>query len=192
METDIFFETINRYTHLTKEAEQEWSDLLKRKTYNKGDYFISIGQIPKKVAFVVKGLFSQYFITDSGETVIKYFFPERRIAGSVSATLTGKESLFTIEALEKTTVLEYDFHAFKKLTYKHPDVAKFYMHYMEQHWIIEKEPLEIATRHDTASRQYSEFLKRYPNLADRLKKHHIASYLGITPTQLSRIFSYSK
>jgi len=62
----------------------------------------------------------------------------------------------------------------------------------EQHWIIEKEPFEISLRYDEAKTRYEEFLVRYPNLAGRLKKHHIAAYLGITPTQLSSIFFSNK
>ena len=192
MNSKIFFEKVNQYTSLTSEAEQEWAALLKRREYLKGEYFISIGQIPKKVAFVEEGLFSQYFITDAGDTVIKYFFPEGRIVGSIPATLTKTESLFAIEALENSTVLEYNFHEFKNLVLKYHDVAEFYINYMEQHWVIEKEPLEIAMKNDIAAKQYSDFLKKYPDLVKRLKKHHIASYLGITPTQLSRIFGYSK
>jgi CRP-like cAMP-binding protein len=192
MNGEIFFEKVNQYTSLTSDAKQEWAWLLKRREYLKGDYFIAIGQIPKKVAFVENGLFSQYFITDAGDTVIKYFFPEGRIVGSIPATLTKTESSFAIEALENSTVLEYYFHEFKQLVLKYPDVAEFYINYMERHWVIEKEPLEIAMKNDTAAKQYSDFLNRYPDLVKRLKKHHIASYLGITPTQLSRIFGYSK
>jgi CRP-like cAMP-binding protein len=192
MNTEPFFQKINNYTNLTAKAKEEWAALLNQRTYKKGEYFISVGQIPKKVAFVLEGLFSQYHITDGGETVIKYFFPEGRITGSIPATITGTKSLFAIVALEDSIVLEYDFHAFKKLVLKYADVAEFYINYMERHWVIEKEPLEIAMKNDTAAKQYSDFLKRYPDLVKRLKKHHIASYLGITPTQLSRIFGYSK
>lgn len=192
MNTDPFFNTINKYTNLTSAAREDWNALLKQKEYKKGETFISIGQIPKKVAFVLEGLFSQYFINDNGEIIIKYFFPEGCIAGSIPATLTKTESLFAIEALENTVVLEYDFDEFKKLVSKHSDIASFYIKYMEQHWIIEKEPLEITMKNDTSAKQYSDFLKKYPNLVSRLKKHQIASYLGITPTQLSRVFGYSK
>jgi len=192
METEIFFQKIRTYGSLTQEAELAWEQFLKVKTYLKGEHFLIVGQIPKKVAFVVKGLFSQYFITENGATVIKYFFPEERIAGSIPATLTRTPSLFAIEALEDTIVVEYDYHEFKNLAATYHDVADFYIRYMEQHWIIEKEPLEIATKNDTAATQYRDFLKKYPGLVSRLKKHHIASYLGITPTQLSRIFGYSK
>lgn len=192
MNTDLFFQKIRTYVDLTIAAEQAWQALLKEKTYQKGDHFISIGQIPKKVAFVTKGLFSQHYIDEDGDTVIKYFFPEGRIAGSIPATLTKSESLFTITALEETTVLEYDFSEFKKLTSAFSDVAGFYIRYMEQHWVIDKEPYEISLRNDSAKTRYDQLLKKYPELVKRLKKHHIAAYLGITPTQLSRIFFANK
>ena len=192
MDAEILFDKIKEYTTLSAEAEADWACLLKSKSYKKGDEFVRLGQIPKKVAYVVKGLFSQSYITESGDTVIKYFFPEGRIAGSIPATLTKTESLFAIEALEDSHVLEYDFHEFKKLVSKHKDIAAFYIGYIEQHWIIEKEPYEISLRHDEAKTRYQELLNKYPNLISRLKKHQIAAFLGITPTQLSRIFFANK
>lgn len=190
--TTQFFNKIRTYTDLSKKAETAWENLLREKTYQKGDDFINLGQTPKKVAFVLKGLFSQNYINDNGETVIKYFFPEGRIAGSIPATLTQSESLFTITALEETTVLEYDFNEFKKLIAIHRDIAAFYIRYLEQHWVIDKEPYEVSLRSDSAKIRYADFLRKYPNLVKRLKKHHIAAYLGITPTQLSRVFGYYK
>lgn len=192
MAEELFFKKIKTYTNLTPEAEAAWSQLITERKYSRGDYFIRIGQVPRKVAFVVEGLFAQYYIAASGDNVIKYFFPEERIAGSVPATLTATPSLYAITALEDTRVLEYDFGAFKKLVAAYSDIAAFYIKYMEQHWIVEKEPLEISLRHDTAKTRYDDLLSKYPDLVKRLKKHHIAAYLGITPTQLSRIFFANK
>ena len=187
-----FFTKVRTYTDLSVEAENAWQTLLVKKVYQKGDNFVSIGETPKRVAFVVKGLFSQYYINDAGDTVIKYFFPEGRIAGSIPATLTQTPSLFVITALEETTVLEYDFNEFKKLVSTFRDVAEFYIRYLERHWVIDKEPYEVSLRNDSAKIRYADFLQKYPDLVKRLKKHHVAAYLGITPTQLSRIFGYSK
>lgn len=192
MSSTIFFNIIREYYNISEQSELAWANLLMEKKYEKGDYFISIGQVPRKVAFVVKGLFSQYYITDKGDTVIKYFFPEGRIAGSIPATLTQTGSRFIIEAIEDTTVLEYDFNEFKKLVAANKDVAEFYIRYIEQHWIIDKEPYEITLRSDSARLRYNEFIRRYPGLVKRLKKHHIAAFLGVTPTQLSRIFFSNK
>jgi CRP-like cAMP-binding protein len=192
MNTAPFFEKINTYHPISTEAEVAWTQLMRLKSYKRGAHLVSEGDTPKKVAFVLKGLFSQYYITDKGDTVIKYFFPEGRIAGSIPATLTQSKSIFTIEAVEDTTVLEYNFHEFKKLAAIYQDIAAFYIRYMEQHWVIDKEPLEIVLRTDSAAKRYDDFIKKYPTLVKRLKKHHIASYLGITPTQLSRIFLVNK
>ena len=187
MNSDQFFTTINTYVDLSEVSKKSWQKLLREEFYKKGTYFVELGQIPTKVGFVRDGLFSQSYISESGDTTIKYFFPEGRFAASVGAMLTGTPSTFSIVALEDTKVLSYSFRDFKKLTAQYGDIASFYIHYMERHWIIEKEPLEISFRHDTASKRYKDFLAACPGLAKRLKKHQIASYLGITPTQLSRL-----
>jgi len=114
------------------------------------------------------------------------------MAASLSAMLAKKPSEFYIAAIEDTTVLEYDFFEFKKLFANFPDLALFYIAYNDLHWIIEKEPLEITLRIETSAKRYDDFLKKHPSLVKRLKKHHIASYLGITPTQLSRVFLINK
>jgi len=174
MSTASFFKKIRTYHDISEEAELAWTKLLHEKSYKKGENFINEGQKPRKVAFVVKGLFSQYYTADNGDIIIKYFFPEERLAASVSAMLNHAASIFTITAIENTTVLEYDFFEFKKLLAVYPDIASFYIKYIELHWIIEKEPLEITLRNDTAKTRYDDFLKKYPQLVTRLKKHHIA------------------
>jgi CRP-like cAMP-binding protein len=190
--SEHFFRKICAYADLSEASRKNWQKLLSEESYKKGQYFVQLGQVPKKVGFVVKRLFSQNYISETGDTTIKYFFPEGRFAASVGAMLTGAPSAFSVIALEDTKVLSYDFSQFKELTKRHRDIASFYIHYMERHWIVEKEPLEISFRCDTASKRYNDFLSIYPGLAKRLKKHQIASYLGITPTQLSRILVSSK
>tara|TARA_R110000796_G_scaffold77584_2_gene173146 strand:- start:643 stop:1221 length:579 start_codon:yes stop_codon:yes gene_type:complete len=192
MNTSQFFEKIRTYYNISEQAELAWGRLLQQKEYKKGDNVLNIGQHPKKMSFVVSGLLSQHYIGENGDAVIKYFFPEQRIAASLSAMLANKPSEFSITALEDTTVLEYDFFEFRKLFDPFPDLARFYIAYNDLHWIIEKEPLEITFRTETAAKRYDDFLQKYPTLIQRIKKHHIASYLGITPTQLSRILLTNK
>lgn len=192
MSTELFFQKIRSYHPISEKAELAWTKLLRLKTYKRGDYFVSAGEHPKEVGFVTKGLFSQSYTSDKGDTVIKIFFPELRIAGSVGAMLGNTPSVYNIVAIEKSVVLTYNFFEFKKLVSEHSDIAAFYIKYMERHWIVEKEPMEISLRHFDAKARYGEFLEKYPNLVKRLKKHHIASYLGITPTQLSRILFANK
>ncbi|KAA0992111.1 Crp/Fnr family transcriptional regulator [Dyadobacter aurulentus] len=189
MSKELFFQQIRRYYPVSQAAESAWGALLRAKTYEKGGYLIKEGQIPDKVSFICKGLAYQSYFPDDGEMIIKYFFPENRLAASVIATMTRMPSRFSIVAMEETAVLEYDFAEFKKLVERHSDLALFYINYLERHWVIEKEPLEISFRTDTATKRYKDFLLSHGHIIPRLKKYHIASYLGITATQLSRITS---
>jgi CRP-like cAMP-binding protein len=191
MFSDHFFKKVSTYADLSETSKKAWQKLLRAESYKKGEHFVRLGQIPRRVGFVIEGLFSQNYISESGNTTIKYFFPEGRLAASVGAMLTCTPSIFSVIAVEDTKVISYDFPEFKKLTERCPDVASFYIHYMERHWIIEKEPLEVSFRYDSARKRYNKFLNNYPGLNGRLKKHQIASYLGITPTQLSRLFRSS-
>jgi hypothetical protein len=69
----------------------------------------------------------------------------------------------------------------------YPELALFYIRYLERHWIVEKEPEEISLRHDIAASRYADFAERNPQLLKRLKQHHIAAWLGISPESLSRL-----
>ena len=185
--TEAFFARVRTYADLSASAEQAWARLLRFKTYERGTHLVREGEVPRNYAFIVEGLFYQYYTGPDGETVIKYFFPENRIAGSVSATILGKPSVFTITAIEDSKVLEYEFGAFRRLVSEHPEIAAFYIRYMEQHWIIEKEPYEVSMRRDDALKRYRDFIRAEPDLHRRLKQHHIAAWLGITPESLSRL-----
>lgn len=187
MDTKAFFAKIRTYTDLSVEAELAWSSLLRPRRYGKEESFVRAGDVPTTFAFVVEGLLYQHYVGPEGDLIIKHFFPENRTAASVSATLLSAPSAFAITAIERTHVLEYDFAAFQSLVRAHRDVAAFYIAYMERHWIIEKEPEEIAFRHDDAMQRYVDFIRAEPELHKRLKQHHIAAWLGITPESLSRL-----
>ncbi|PSL46291.1 CRP-like cAMP-binding protein [Chitinophaga niastensis] len=178
---------IAEYGQLSEESKLALAKIIKKKSYDRNDFFLTEGQIPQTVGFVSEGLLSQYYTAENGDIIIKKFFPENHFVASTAALLKKSPSEFSIKVLEPATILEYNFHEFKQLTEKYLDIAAFYIRYMEIHWIIEKEPLEISFRHDTAKKRYTDFLAQFPTLESRLKQHEIASYLGITPTQLSRI-----
>jgi CRP-like cAMP-binding protein len=181
------WEKLGFYGPISQESREAWEKILQKKTYRRNEFFVQEGQAPRTVAFVAEGLFSQYYTAENGDVVIKRFFPETYLVASVSALLKNGPSLFTIRALENSTVLEYDFAEFKRLTDAYRDIAAIYIRYLELHWIIEKEPLEISLRYDSAKTRYMKFLETYPALEPRLKQHEVAAYLGVTPTQLSRI-----
>lgn len=182
-----FFLKVSQYTTLSIESNTAWRKILRRRKFKKGEFLVRQGELARTVAFVSKGLFSQYSLDDDGNMFIKRFFSEDFFAASTTSLLSKSPSITSIEAIEDTLVWEYDFREFKDLTERHKDIAAFYISYMERHWIVEKEPEEIGFRQNTAKERYEDFQKKYSHLIKRIKKQHIAAYLGITPTQMSRI-----
>lgn len=84
-------------------------------------------------------------------------------------------------------MITFDYTEYKKLIYKHDDLKNFYIAYLEKQWIIEKEQREISIVTETASTRYLKLLAKSPDIDKRVPLRDIASHLGITPTQLSRI-----
>lgn len=151
-----------------------------------------INQIPQDFAFIYRGLMRAFIIDERGNEYNKIFFDENTFPGSMVALLTQRPSLFEIAALEDCEIIRFDFKAYRKLLNIKEDLKLFHIHYLEKNWLIDKEAREVSLVQKTASERYQLFLKTYPNLEKRVKLFHIASHLGITPTQLSRIRKIKK
>lgn len=182
-----FKKEVEKYSNLSTEAIKAFVKILKPQTLEKGEYFLRQGQEPKSYAYIERGLFSYFHTYENGDVVIKKFFSEKSFIASTAALIEKKPSLFAIQALEETNIFEYQNIDFRQLMTKYPEIAFFHINYLEKNWVVAKEPLEINLKYKTAKVRYEQFRNEYAAIEDRFKQHQIASYLGITPTQLSRI-----
>lgn len=145
------------------------------------------GVVPKSFAFVYKGLFRVFITDDDGNEYNKNFFDEGSFPGSMTALLTSTPSRFAIESLEPSLIITIDFAAYRKLLLEANDLKLFHIFYMEKNWLLAKDAREVEIVQENASQRYRRFLETYPSISSRITQYHIASHLGITPTQLSRI-----
>ena len=97
-----------------------------------------------------------------------------------------KKSITNIQALSNTEIIFLPLTELLKLTKKYPDLLIF-IQKMTFSYLEQKQQREINLLSETALNNYLIFKKDFPNLEDKIKHFHIASYLGITPTQLSRV-----
>lgn len=167
-----------------------WRDLLRHCRVTrlaKHEFFCVAGSTPTSFGFVHSGLLRVYVSDDEGREYNKIFFDEGTFPGAMAALLTGQPSVFAIEALEDTCMLRIDFEGYRALLRRRADLMWFHIKYLEHNWLLKKEPRELALVHDDASERYRRFVREYPELHERLPLFHVASHLGITPTQLSRI-----
>jgi CRP-like cAMP-binding protein len=145
------------------------------------------GETAKKVHFVCKGALRAYATDSDGNIYNKNIFLETDFAGSTVSYLLGNPSTFTLEALEETILINLNYKKYRQLIEEHIDLKNFYIAYLEKNWIVEKEKREVSLVMENATERYAKLLLKHPNIEQRIQKLHIASHLGITPTQFSRI-----
>lgn len=179
--------TLNLYYSLSNDAWSAYQACCSIKKLAKGEILYAIGSLATSFAFIHKGLMRVYTIDESGNEFNKNFFAEGRFPGCMSALLKTEASALEVQALDACEIIEINYEKFRNALFTYPDLMKFHIHYLETHWLLEKEPKEIGYLQYEAKTRYAHFLHEFTSIAARLPQYHIASYLGITPTQLSRI-----
>jgi len=177
---------MNAYHVLSAETIEVLKSIFQVRHFRKNDLILRAGEYAKYYYFVYEGLLGYYKLDYQGDIIYKLFFQENSFCASTAAITTDQPSSFNIIALEDAALIQYPAKTFRELVNKHHDLALFQIAYLEQNWVVKKEPLEIGLKWQSAKERYLELYKNH-HLFTRLKQHHIASYLGVTPTQLSRI-----
>ena len=174
--------------------EEQWLKLFKRgkeKTVKANEFFLLAGEVPQYIGYVVSGLLRLFYLDAEGKEVTKHFAMEHTFAISYSAFLQREESRFSIQALEDTTLLLFDYQTYRDMLKSHVCWQIFARKMAELLFII-KEKREAELLMQDAQERYLHFLEDYPDMDRRVNQYHIASYLNITPESLSRIRSHLK
>ncbi|MEL1255363.1 Crp/Fnr family transcriptional regulator [Flavobacterium sp. DGU38] len=171
-------------------SEKSWK-LIKEITHfqmlKKGETLLQNGEIAKDLHFIAKGILRAFITDQQGNFYNKNLFLENVFAGSKVSLMLKTPSNFTIEALEDCILININYKKYMELIQQNDDLKNFYIAHLEKNWIIEKEQREVALVMQNATERYVRLLEKNPDIADRIPLLHIASHLGITPTQLSRI-----
>jgi CRP-like cAMP-binding protein len=162
------------------------TNLFQTSTLKRGNFFICVGDVPKTIGFVISGILRLYYVDRDGNEYTKSFCAENSFVAAYSALLLEQPSRLFIQALEETKLLIADYSAYRSLCENHTCWQALNCKIAEI-LFIKKEKRESALLLDDAKTRYLSFQEEYPGLETRLKQHHIASYLGITPVTLSRI-----
>lgn len=179
--------TIESYYPITEKSWELIEGMASFQTIKKGEVLLRNGEIAKNLHFIAKGTLRAFITDQQGNFYNKNLFMENYFAGSKVSLMLQTPSNFTIEALEDSIVININYKKYIELINENDDLKNFYIAHLERHWIIEKEQREVALVMQNATERYLKLLEKHPDIADRVPLLHIASHLGITPTQLSRI-----
>jgi len=157
----------------------------------KNEHFVEAGQTSTTLAFVVHGVMRLYYISEAGEEFTKEFCGENEFVAAYSALLLSKPSRLYIQALEDTKLLIVPFRHYQSLT-EGRLCWEIINRKLVEALFIKKEWRVSSLLLEDAQTRYLNFLAENPGLESRVKQHHIASYLAITPVSLSRIRAHLK
>jgi len=175
-----------RFASIPEQEWKEFASILKPVRFNKGEYFVQIGDVADKLGYISSGIFRVFCITEKGEERILAFREENRFLAAFSPYLESQPSWYGIQALEPSLLLCISLKEHNRLMAGHPCWANLSRKYLET-LFIEKEKREREFLSENAEIRYLNFKKAYPGIEQRVHQYHIASYLGITPVALSNI-----
>ncbi|BFP43425.1 Crp/Fnr family transcriptional regulator [Flavobacteriaceae bacterium GF1] len=185
--SQLFYQYVNSFASVSQSSFEAFLPYIAIKDIKKNESIVYHGQTARNIYFVCEGILVSQWMDDEANVYVKNFFVEGHLAGSTVSMLTQTPSGFGIECVVDSTILEMDYQRYKEVIYKHEDLKNYYISNLEENWIIENERRHISFAAESATERYITFLNRYPKLPQRVPQWLIASYLGITPTQLSRI-----
>ncbi|NQZ23373.1 MAG: Crp/Fnr family transcriptional regulator [Colwellia sp.] len=179
--------TLCSYSPISDDTWLAFMAICKFRPLKKHSLLYNIGNIPCSYAYVYQGLVRCFACDEKGNEYNKMFFDEGKFPGAMTALLTSSPSMLAFEAIEDSLIIEIDFAGYRKLMIENNQLKLFQIYYLEKNWLLAKDAREIEIVQDDATARYLRFIDKHPELVERLPQYHIASHLGITPTQLSRV-----
>ncbi|BAP30954.1 putative transcriptional regulator, Crp/Fnr family [Chryseobacterium sp. StRB126] len=177
---------LDRLSPLSIVSWEKFSNLFTAKTLKKGQYYIRENQIAKEIGFLNSGILRAFYRSDNGTEYNKHFFLPHCFIGGYASLISKKTNAINQQALTDCELLVANYADIQKLYPSCPDIERISRLLAEQ-FFIQKEQREIEIVLMDAEKRYKIFQKDFPSLEQFIPQYHIASYLGITPTQLSRI-----
>lgn len=170
---------------LDKETALQCASLFSFCEYKAGTQIIRMGDVADSMQLVLQGLVRAYYIDENGTEITKCFAKENEWCGFYSY-LSEEPSPFFVETLEPTVTAKIKTSDIKILASSSTAVQEKVSELVNKAFLsVDKKSYDFANKE--AKDRYLEFAQENPEIVRRAKQEHIASYLGITPSSLSRI-----
>lgn len=162
----------------------EFSSFFRSKTYKSGEYFIQETEENLRVGFVERGYFRSYLSdTEGNEAIIRFIKPFEFVSGGFAFSFP---SPINIQAINCVSMYEASWQEVSPFIRNNVEFMGMLQNLLSVGSTKIMRLLSDFIRLDGKQR-YVLFNKEYPGMIDEIPHYYIASYLGITPVQLSRI-----
>lgn len=160
-------------------------DLEERKL-KKGEIISSRGETPKYFYLLKSGIARSFIVDKNNKEHIKALYLAPEICGSLIGLLKQEETNVITDCITDCEVFAFNYVNFKKKAKTNLELSLLNLKVIETVAIRNDYRIEDLTTLD-ATEHYLKLKKQIPNIDNLIQQYHIASYLNITPVQLSRI-----
>ncbi len=186
MNTEPIIEYFSKLLPLDSEEIEAVNTRFKERRIKRRQFILQEGDICKLNTFVVEGCFRMYFVDEKGKEHNIQFAVENWWIGDIGSFHSGEASKLYIEAIENSIILQINKEDQLDLFVKYPKFNRIFRVFTENA-LVTCQRRVLQNISSTAEERYVDFLKRYPQLFNRISNVQIASYLGVTPEFLSTI-----
>ncbi len=182
---------LNSFTNISEQDFEKLNSISTFKRLEANTQIAKAGNNSYKLYMLVSGLMRVYLSTESGKEFNKNFFMPISFVGPYTSLIKEEPSKLTYETLTDCKVYEIDFKGLKNLCKQDIVISNLYNKIVEYVFIkYEERQLELISL--DAKQRYLLLKKRIPEIDSLIPQYHIASYLSVTPVQLSRIRKHLK
>jgi CRP-like cAMP-binding protein len=163
------------------------STALTKITYPKGRILLQPGDISDKIYFVEKGMLREYFMdSDSGEEYTTQIVAENTFFYSTESYLFSQPSNRVVEILEDCVLISIRKDVVESLCEKHHAIEHFIKTMLEK-TLVQAEKRSQVLRYKKSEERLWAFEELHPELMNRIAQKYLASFLNITPQNLSKV-----
>lgn len=164
---------------------ERFQDLFLEKEIPSKTVLLREGEISHQIHIVRKGCLRIWFNKEGKDITFQFFFEGQSVA-SIDSLICNKPSLFTIESIEPSRIISIEKDDFEQLQQVYPELKvriqeRLFQRFRNYAYLF------LSRIKDSPQERYEDLVKNHPEIIRRVPQHYIASYLGITPTSLSRI-----
>lgn len=183
---------IERSGHVTRQQSEEIASSFSHRIINRNDYFLKKGRVSDEYLFLDKGFMRAFALDPEGNEVTTHFYSENGVVFEVSSFFNRMPSEENIQALTDCEGWVITFEKLNHLFHSLPYFREFGRQLLVKGFAALKiRMLSMIT--ETAEQRYDRLLQHNSEIFQYAPLKHIATYLGITDTSLSRIRKeYSK
>ena len=181
-----FFQSIYKHSLIKKDELNEIIGAHEKVDFTKGTVLLENGKVANEYYLIENGLLRAYVHDFNGNEITTDFYSTNEISIEVSSLFQRIPTKENILTLTNGTAWKIGFEEFQELFHSIEGFREWGRAWMSRQLFISKErKIEMLTKN--ATERYKALITDKPEIVQHAPIKHIASYLGITDTSLSRI-----